>query len=359
MAVPLVALNGTVAATIAPKPFVFVLMPISAEFSDIYKFGIKGAAEDVNAYAERVDEQIFTEGILQRIINQIAKADVVVADMTGRNPNVFYEVGYAHALGKIVLLLTQDALDIPFDLKHHQHTVYGGKIDVLRNELANRLRWAISESGRRGESVGVPRMELSWGSRHVLDASQTSHDAVTFRVKAKRRAFQLRLTIRNVSDVPSLEVTHSYMLLPPDSGVIPYVENQVFDTAFPMGGGLGRSALGFGGSEKKPSRPVYRFPASDGTASLDQFRLRITLPPLPPGAVDEILVPIMVNEPHTKITIPVTLRLHSSRHMHEFKFLFQWTLPEETPPATVPVPAQSQAPTQRATPSLRKQRRHK
>ena len=69
-----------------PKPFVFVLMPFDAQFDDIYKFGIQGAATDVGAYAERVDEQLFTEGILDRIFTQISKADVVVADMTGLNP---------------------------------------------------------------------------------------------------------------------------------------------------------------------------------------------------------------------------------------------------------------------------------
>ena len=100
--------------TTLPKPFVFVLMPFDSTFDDIYKFGIKGAADDIGAYAERVDEQNFTEGILDRIFNQISKADVIVADMTGKNPNVFYEVGYAHALGKITLLLTQNTDDIPF-----------------------------------------------------------------------------------------------------------------------------------------------------------------------------------------------------------------------------------------------------
>jgi hypothetical protein len=39
-----------------PKPFVFVLMPFADEFKDIYTFGIKGAAEDAGAYAERLDE---------------------------------------------------------------------------------------------------------------------------------------------------------------------------------------------------------------------------------------------------------------------------------------------------------------
>jgi len=136
----------------APKPFVFVLMPFNEDFDDIYKLGIKEAAKEVGAYAERVDEQIFNEGILERIFNQISKADVIVADMTGRNPNVFYEVGYAHALGKIVLLLTQKADDIPFDLKHKQHIIYGNggsKIQSLRSELNPKLNWAINESRRK------------------------------------------------------------------------------------------------------------------------------------------------------------------------------------------------------------------
>lgn len=64
----------------APKPFVFVLMPFTAEFGDVYEFGIKGAAADLGAYAERVDEQLFLEDILDRIFNQISKADVIVAD---------------------------------------------------------------------------------------------------------------------------------------------------------------------------------------------------------------------------------------------------------------------------------------
>src|SRR5579859_3658565 len=97
--------------SLQPKPFVFVLMPFDDKFADIYQFGIKAACADVGAYCERVDEQHFHESILERIYNQIAKADVIISDMTGRNPNVFYETGYAHALGKRVILLTQAAAD--------------------------------------------------------------------------------------------------------------------------------------------------------------------------------------------------------------------------------------------------------
>ena len=108
----------------APKPFVFVLMPFADEFNDVYQLGIKAACQEANAYCERVDEQHFQERILDRIYNQIAKADILIADMTGKNANVFYEVSYAHGIGKSVILLTKSSDDIPFHFKHFPHIIY-------------------------------------------------------------------------------------------------------------------------------------------------------------------------------------------------------------------------------------------
>ena len=128
------------------KPFVFVLMPFSPDFDDIYRYGIKKSCEEQGAYCERVDEQMFEGTILDRIYNQINHADVIISDMTGRNPNVFYETGYAHALGKRAILLTQNTDDIPFDLKHYTHIVYNGSISDLSDQLSPRLNWALSEA---------------------------------------------------------------------------------------------------------------------------------------------------------------------------------------------------------------------
>jgi nucleoside 2-deoxyribosyltransferase len=110
-------------ADTAPKPFVFVLMPFHEAFNDVYELGIKSACAECGVFCQRVDEQIFDGTILARVYNQISKADLIVADMTGRNPNVFYEVGYAHALSKQVILATQNADDIPFDLKYYPRAV--------------------------------------------------------------------------------------------------------------------------------------------------------------------------------------------------------------------------------------------
>lgn len=120
-------------------------MPFDKSFDDIYKLGIKETASQLGILAERVDEQIFQEGILERIYRQIEAADLIIADMSGQNPNVFYEVGYAHAKDKLCVLMTKDANDIPFDLKHHRHIVYGESINGLRNSLAEELAWAKNE----------------------------------------------------------------------------------------------------------------------------------------------------------------------------------------------------------------------
>jgi nucleoside 2-deoxyribosyltransferase len=125
--------------------FAFVLMPFDKKFDDIYKLGIKETASQLDIVAERVDEQIFQEGILERIYRQIESADLIIADMSGQNPNVFYEVGYAHAKEKLCVLITKNADDIPFDLKHHRHIVYGDSIQNLRDNLSEELAWAKNE----------------------------------------------------------------------------------------------------------------------------------------------------------------------------------------------------------------------
>lgn len=135
------------------KPFAFVLMPFAAEFDDVYKLGVQAVAAELGVVAERVDEQIYTETMLERIYRQIEAADFVIADMTGRNPNVFYEVGYAHARGKLCTLITRDADDIPFDLKHHRHLVYGGSLQNLRAMLSQEIAWLKDEVSRRKTAV--------------------------------------------------------------------------------------------------------------------------------------------------------------------------------------------------------------
>jgi len=194
-----------------PKPFVFVLMPFGEEFSEIYKLGIKTACENAGAYCERVDEQIFVESILARIYNQIAKADIVVSDMTNRNPNVFYETGYAHALNKQVILLTQNADDIPFDLKHYPHIVYGGKIIPLKEQLESRIRWCVDNPRSSLAAVEVNlqlfvnRVSLEDNPKITVNATETSYG----------RQFALSIGVHNLAPKVVNPRTYSLALVLP------------------------------------------------------------------------------------------------------------------------------------------------
>ena len=66
-----------------------------------------------------------TAPILDKIGRLISQADVVIADCSGRNPNVFYELGMAHALGKPVVLITSDAVEqAPTDIRAFEFISY-------------------------------------------------------------------------------------------------------------------------------------------------------------------------------------------------------------------------------------------
>jgi hypothetical protein len=172
------------------KPiFAFVLMPFAPKFGDVYELGIKEASSSVGITANRLDEQIFVEGMMERIYRQIEAADIIIADMSDQNPNVFYEVGYAHAKDKLCILLTHDTKDIPFDLK--------GSISLLRQELIKNLDWA------KTEIENARRSQL----RVVFKPRNTSLSSAKYSASA-HITFQIDLF--NDSNRPSTEITAIY-----------------------------------------------------------------------------------------------------------------------------------------------------
>ena len=305
------AVNST-----APKPFVFVLMPFEG-FNDIYAFGIQGAAEDAGAYAERVDDQLFTGGILDRIFNQINKADVIVADMTGRNANVFYEVGYAHALGKVVLLVTQLVEDIPFDLKHRPHLVYGGDISKLKSDLTPRIRWAIAESNKQGSFSGEDRLIVS-SFGLVLGGSEAQELSIP--LSSVGEAFFLSFDITNGAPKTFPGSSHMYILsrvgadmepcelqvdfVRPRPFLVPPIEVQFYSTSETVR------------QTTYPSLHAIFLPEDD---KLIQYRLPASLPSLPPGAVEQIDVWIKPGT-HSAISEVFTLRIHTPQGYHDYSF---------------------------------------
>jgi len=177
--------------------FAFVLMPFDIQFDDLYKFGIKEPAAELGILAERVDEQIFSEGILERIYRQIALADIIIAEMTGQNPNVFYEVGYAHGQGKLCILSTVTASDIPFDLKHKRHIVHGNSIKTLAKQLIEELTWA------KGEIENIQKSHI----KVKLQDLTGELEKTKFWANGK---IQFKIDMVNVSQRPSAEIEAVY-----------------------------------------------------------------------------------------------------------------------------------------------------
>jgi CheY-like chemotaxis protein len=124
---------------------VFVLMPFAKEFDDLYRLAIKDPLQGMGFTCERGDEIQFTGRIVDKVYEKLRAARMIIADITGKNPNVFLEIGYAYALHKTVILLTQDNEDIPFDLQAEKCIFYEGSLTRLREELINTVR-VLTES---------------------------------------------------------------------------------------------------------------------------------------------------------------------------------------------------------------------
>jgi len=143
--------------------YCFAIMPFAPAFRPTYET-IKSAAEDarVRFVCRRADEVFGGHQIMHTVLTELARAQVVIADLTSRNPNVFYELGLAHMCkpAERVLLLTQRLRDVPFDLRAYRCIQYTnsstGRVK-LRNQVVETIRQIAS---------GPYRFTLPHGESH-------------------------------------------------------------------------------------------------------------------------------------------------------------------------------------------------
>ena len=131
------------------KPRAFVVMQFSEPYNSLYSEVIKPVAESMGLEAYRADDVYKPGIILQDIIRGILEAEVVIAEITPVNANVFYELGYAHALDKPTILLAEGRSELPFDIRSYRCIFYDntirGKTGVetnLKQHLKNILEGA-------------------------------------------------------------------------------------------------------------------------------------------------------------------------------------------------------------------------
>lgn len=118
-----------------------VMMPFNSDFDNVYS-AISNAAISSGYTCKRADDIWNHSTVIQDVFSLLFQSFIVVCDFSGKNPNVFYETGIAHTLGKHVVPITQSTQDIPFDLQHHRCANYLNNsegLKTLEQELYSRF----------------------------------------------------------------------------------------------------------------------------------------------------------------------------------------------------------------------------
>lgn len=126
---------------------VSVMMPFQPGFANVYTT-LKATVEEAGFECHRADDFWKHEHIMQDIVELLCTSRIIICDLSGKNPNVFYETGIAHMLGKDVILITQSMDDVPFDLRSLRCITYlnnGEGVAKLADEVAQRVRAIIGD----------------------------------------------------------------------------------------------------------------------------------------------------------------------------------------------------------------------
>ena len=139
--------------------YCFILMPFgdTNDVQLVYRNHVKAVIEQrCKLRCERADDIYDITGVMQSVWEGINRARLIVAELTGRNPNVFYELGVAHTLGKPVVMLSQDIEDVPSDLRHLRVILYKYRPDTIAT-FEDALKRTIDSVLARSAGATAPR----------------------------------------------------------------------------------------------------------------------------------------------------------------------------------------------------------
>jgi hypothetical protein len=134
----------------------FVMMPFGQWFDAYYKELFIPAIKDAGMEALRADELFSTGTVIEQIWEQIQKAKILLADLTGKNANVFYELGLAHAAHKPVVFTSGNLEDVPFDLRHLRVVIYDVR-DPFWGEKLKKSLTAFLKNAKADPTKSIPQ----------------------------------------------------------------------------------------------------------------------------------------------------------------------------------------------------------
>src|SRR5262245_55014828 len=125
-----------------PKHTCFVIMPFAVDFKNQWELAIAPAITDAGLVPLRGDDVSLAAGVIMSDVTRlIYESTLIVADLSGKNPNVMYELGLAHAAQKPAIMIAQNDADVPFDLSHVRYLKYDVRdLSGLRHSLTERLK---------------------------------------------------------------------------------------------------------------------------------------------------------------------------------------------------------------------------
>ena len=120
------------------KPNVFVAMPFDKKMDDLFHYGIQQTVRNEEFICERVDQEVFIGDIIDKVKEKIETSKIVIAELTGSNPNVYLELGYAWGKGRPTILLANKEEKLLFDVRGQRCLRYESikeLEDLLKREL--------------------------------------------------------------------------------------------------------------------------------------------------------------------------------------------------------------------------------
>ena len=181
-------------------------MPFASEFDEVYaniqlafKPNDDNREDDVQLVCTRADELVRGGTVMTDILKGIAEAELIIVELTGRNPNVFYELGIAHTTRdeESVVLITQSMDDVPFDVKSYRCVEYSptpAGFSELRKKLADMVRSEILptrmvfrlKEGQTGESGKIQGNDRQFYSFSICDVMLGMDGSSQFRLEVYR-----------------------------------------------------------------------------------------------------------------------------------------------------------------------------
>ena len=159
------------------KPNCFIIMPFGGWFDKYYKEIYIEAIENAGFEANRADDLYRPGNIVSDIWKYTKEADVVLADLTNKNPNVFYELGLAHAITKPAVLITASMDDVPFDLRSLRVLVYDKNAPDWGKKLKISITNSLKETLENPEDA-LPSTFLDTQKPERLEISPEERDII-------------------------------------------------------------------------------------------------------------------------------------------------------------------------------------